>query len=202
MKSGTMRLLIGTVLLFCAIACGGGDETGTTPTSPTPTSPTATPITFSVRAEGTINNWTEWGGGATTLAKNGQAFFSKTGGAGGARGFTVATANATTGDVLSAGTNFDTWQYANQKDALVRYLDSIANGTLVLVGVADDAGFQSTSGTAAVIAALEKRGCTRIREYGFRDSYAVIFIAGETTPKAEAFSTTASVSIQYAVTPR
>jgi hypothetical protein len=184
-----VRPLIGVALVGLT-ACGSGNG---------PTSPTPAAVVLSVQSEGTISHSAVYGGGQTTFSRSGQTLFAKTGGGGGARGFTIATLDVSAAQLLSPATNYDTYGDASRKVALAAFLDALPDGQIGLIGVADDAGFQQSAGTSTLIAALQKRGCTKVREYGYRDSYACIFLTGETTPKAEGFSESAAVTIQWTV---
>jgi hypothetical protein len=171
--------------MLLASACG--EKNGST--GPNPLGPV-----FAVQSLGTIDHDTVIGGGSISFRRDGTDFHVRTGGAGGGRGFTVMTLNPANGAVLQT-LNFDTWASEDQKTALINHLNGIPTGTLILVGVADDAGL--TSNAQAVIAALESLGSRRVREYGYRDSWAMIVVKGEAGPKAENFSGIQAVTVQY-----
>mmetsp|Transcript_81365 Transcript_81365/g.143597 ORF Transcript_81365/g.143597 Transcript_81365/m.143597 type:complete len:1943 (-) Transcript_81365:182-6010(-) len=68
---------------------------------------------------------------------------------------------------------FNTMQAGS--DALVRHLDSLKNGQLVLIGAANEA---SSNISEAAMKAIEGLGATKIREIGWRSGYALVGIKG------------------------
>ena len=166
------------------------------------------PITVTFQAfsagYGLSGGWT----GAVQFSKDGSGFYFKTGGAGGGRGFNVAVIDATTGTVLDAGRNFDTWAGGGlAKDALVSYLNSIPTGRLVLIAVADEAGLTpgfscsqyTDTSTTNLLSTLVGLGSTKIRTYCFRSSWAMITVKGSGSARDEQLSSSTAVTAQTAL---
>lgn len=126
--------------------------------------------------------------------KDGVKFYEKHGYGGGGRGFNVAAISRTTGELIYPVKNFDT--YASREDgkemkAMIDFINSLPNGTLLLIAVADEAGLNTwpgmsyTSCTAKVNPyneqgkqLLEALGSTMIRKYCYRYRWAMITIKG------------------------
>jgi len=124
-------------------------------------------------------------------------FYEKYGYGGGGRGFNVAAISPTTGELIYPVKNFDT--YASREDgkqmkAMIDFINSLPNGTLLLIAVADEAGLNTwpvgilppyTSCTSKVNPyneqgkqLLEALGSTMIRKYCYRYHWAMITIKG------------------------
>jgi hypothetical protein len=86
----------------------------------------------------------------------------------GKRGINVVTLDANTGAVLQTE-SFDTYLSASEADSLARFLNEIADSTLLLAAVRDEGSGQLNE---AVFTAFENLGSTKIRELGIRDSWA------------------------------
>jgi hypothetical protein len=142
----------------------------------------------------------------------GKPFYDHLGGGGGGRGFNVVALDPSTGAVIRAAQNFDTWSTtqlcasndpAAQLTALVNYLNDVPMGSLVLLSVADEAGLTlpntCTQYSGACfsngIAALEALGSTQIGSYCFRDSWAMIAVKGAGHAIAEGLSSSNVVSL-------
>jgi hypothetical protein len=143
----------------------------------------------------------------------GRSFYSKTGGAGGGRGFSAVILDPRTGAQLAAPQTFDTYMTRSacaqndpsaQMYALVNYLNAAPAGSLILLSVADEAGlnqdlscnpFSTSSCFEGGLSALEALGSTRIRNYCFRNSWAMIAIKGQGLV-AEGLSGSDLVSLQ------
>lgn len=80
---------------------------------------------------------------------------------------------------------FDTM--GDGSDALAAYVNSIEDGTLVLIGARDEV---SSNLTSTAISALEHLGATKIRDLSFRGSYALVAVKGEQVAMSEAVSKT------------
>src|SRR5205085_10819106 len=117
-------------------------------------------------------------------------FYHKEGGAGGGRGFTIAAIAPGTGALLQPVQNFDTWgtrTTGTAMNAMITFLNSLPNGTVVLVAVGDEAGLNTDNSCTrfsfawveAGVRALEALGSTQIRNYCFRYSWAMVSIKGE-----------------------
>lgn len=123
----------------------------------------------------------------------------KRGGDGKGRGFNVAAIEVTTGRLLDAIMNFDTWNDpVGQISKMDDFLNRQPNGTLLLIAVGDEAGLTEShlspcvprSGVyadkrAALIQALKALGSTLIDQYCYSDSWAMIAIKGEGKARAE-----------------
>jgi hypothetical protein len=129
---------------------------------------------------------------------DGQVVFSKSGGAGGGRGFNVGGMDLSTGELLEPVRNFDTWgsrRTGVAHNALVDYVNGLPDETLVMIVVADEAGLTSWSGDgcaslpyyhiANVTNLLESLGSTRIRDYCYGDEWALMAIKGRGVALAE-----------------
>lgn len=117
--------------------------------------------------------------GVARFYRDGHLFYERTGGGGGGRGFNVA-AIAPDGTLLGAR-NFDTWMDPpGQMRAMTNYLTSLANGTLLLIAVADEAGLGSAHRDVELgRQVLEALGSTRIRAYQQWNSWAIAAIKGQ-----------------------
>ncbi len=148
--------------------------------------------------------------GLAAFYQDGVAFYSKTGGAGGGRGFNVAVIDGTTGDIINAGQSFDTYITRNTGTAMtdfINYLSSIPNGRVVMVAVADEAGLTLDNSCTPYypwmesgLQALESLGSTQIRNYCFRDSWAIIAVKGEGVARAEQLGDQVQVSAETTIT--
>jgi hypothetical protein len=102
-----------------------------------------------------------------------------------------------TGAELSPPQNFDTYITRSQcaandpnapMYAMVNFLNTLPDGTVVMISVADEAGlnqnlscnrFSTSSCYENGYTALEALGSTQIRSYCFRDSWAIIAVKGQ-----------------------
>ncbi len=149
--------------------------------------PGPTSAAFSAVSRG--SNVPESGNGWASFERNGGSFYFRGGGAGGGRGFNIAVINPANGAELQPSRNFDTWSTrttGTEMDAMVAYLNTIPQNTLILIAVGDDAGINSDAActkfsfpwVARGIQALEALGSTRISSYCFRDSWAMVAFKG------------------------
>jgi hypothetical protein len=145
--------------------------------------------------------------GVARFLKSGSIFYQKTGGGGGGRGFNVAVIDPDSGAVIEPGKNFDTWYTRSDGSAmnqLIAYLNSIPNGRLILLSVADEAGLNAYdacnrwpySWVGAALQTLEALGSTQIRNYCYRDSWAAIVVKGEGTFRSEQLGKAAEASAE------
>lgn len=92
------------------------------------------------------------------------------------RGVNIAVIDQNTGSLIDIS-SFDTYLNENNSRALVTYINNISAGRIVLLGVKDEATryFESTAQSA-----IQSLGgsVNNINGIGFRDSYALIGIAG------------------------
>jgi hypothetical protein len=172
-------------------------------------------VVFGTASRGTNANQFPDQWGYARFYRCGKQFYDLSGGGGGGRGFNVVALDPATGAVVRQAQNFDTWSTAQlcasddpaaQLTALVSYLNNVPSGSLVLLSVADDAGLNQPTGNTCApyagsscyangLAALEALGSTQIRNYCFRDSWAMIAIKGAGHSIAEGLSGTNVVSL-------
>ncbi len=131
-----------------------------------------------------------------TLGKNSrETLLFKEGGGGGARGYNIIGLSPDTGEITYPWKTLDTWIYSSANVVLEEYLNTITPGTIVLVGVADTTTLQE-SGTRA----LEALGSKMIRQYQFRNSWAMIAIKGQGSALREGLSAVDAVTLSATFT--
>jgi uncharacterized protein (TIGR03437 family) len=183
-------------------------------------------ITFRAVSEGA------YAGGCAEFFKNGVRIWRGCGGSGGFRGFNIMAVNPSTGEHLIDPSNnlpirsFDTWETRllcsttgpkDKKTEMIEYLNSIPNGFLILLAVADEAGLTefdmpeenrctklSDPCTERLLQTLENLGSTEVRKYCYRDSWAMTAYKGEGFARDEQWKSgrgnppqPASVSISF-----
>ncbi|MBX7207857.1 MAG: hypothetical protein K1X78_06090 [Verrucomicrobiaceae bacterium] len=137
------------------------------------------------------------GGSAVSARIDGKTVFYRNGGGDGARGVNVFVLDSASGIRVKDFQNFDTYVAPNRHADLVNYLNSLPNGAIVMIGIADEGGFVNRpwdGGGAAPSAAQTKTllsstawGSTEVSNILFRSGWA--FIAKKGTGKlAEALS--------------
>lgn len=166
--------------------------------------PPATPLTLrAISAGGLFGSFAQF-------FKDDVSFYRKTGGAGGGRGFNIGVVDPCTGELLYPVRNFDTWATRNSETnmmAMIGFLNSLPNGVLIMIAVGDEAGltdFPPDRGcehlpypwVEAGFEALERLGSLQIRDYCYRDSWAMISSKGQGTAVTEQLSNNAQVSVQ------
>jgi hypothetical protein len=126
-------------LLAAATACDRLSPTAPT-TVKTSTRTVASAVDFTVLSQGLPANPQRCGG--VTFTRNGAAFHSGHGCAvGSARGWNVAAIDPRTGLLIGSVQNFDTWYYgARAATAMIEFVHSRPDGTLLLIAVGDEAG--------------------------------------------------------------
>jgi hypothetical protein len=140
-------------------------------------------------------------GPQANFRRDGHTFFQRGGGGGGGRGFNVAIVDAGSGDILDAGRNFDTWGGGDPaKQALMNFLNTVPAGRLIMLAVADEAGItlattnqctpRTDATTVALVQLLQSLGSTRIDEYCWRGSWAMVTIKGTGVALAEDYART------------
>lgn len=162
--------------------------------------PMTVPFTAYSRGYG---KWHTYDWGFVNFTKDGTAFYGAQGASGGGYGINVAVVDASTGAIIDSGRNLST----TTVDGGTAYLNSIPTGRLIMLAVADDArlniGSTCTQRTEAVVqnllATLEALGSTQIRNYCFRDSWAMITIKGSAV-KNEQLNRTTDVTAQTTLT--
>jgi hypothetical protein len=145
------------------------------------------PVVFSAVSAGFF------AGDFAAFAKNGEGFCNTNNC--GQRGFSVAALDPCTGTLIRPLMNFDTWASfdGTAHNQLIAFLQSLPNGTLVMIAVGDEAGLnnfdsctdRSGNWLAQLYQELEALGSTRISEYCYRDSWALISIKGTHVALAE-----------------
>lgn len=150
----------------------------------TPPPPT---IMLKLVSEGSsVPGWPD--GGFVEFSRDGCGCFAE-GGGGGARGFNVVVIDSVTGSVIGPCHNFDTWATRHTgaaMNSMMEFINAIPDGQVVAIAVADDAGLNvdnacdryAYSWVENGLLLLESLGSTRIRNYCFRDSWAMIAIKG------------------------
>jgi hypothetical protein len=135
-------------------------------------------------------------GAQADFRRDGHTFYQRFGFGSGGRGFNVAIADPASGAILDAGRNFDTWAGgAAAKQALLDHLTAIPSGRLVMLAVADEAGITfandrqctpvTDATTLALVQRLQSLGSTRIDEYCWRGSWAMVAVTGTGVALAE-----------------
>lgn len=112
------------------------------------------------------------------------------------RGYNVAAINLSTGNLLTAVRNFDTWGSSTADDEMKEFLDSLPNGTLIMIAVADEASSQTGEELKVT---LEGLGSTQIRNYNFRDGFGLIAVKGEGVARAEGLDSSRAVRLDITI---
>jgi beta-glucanase (GH16 family) len=157
------------------------------------TLPLNEPMTFRAASDGALVPAEAWSNGVAGFFRNGTPFHYRRGKDGG-RGFNIAAMDTRTGEPIRPITAFDI--YGGQQaaaDAMVRFLDDLPDGTLILIAIADEAGLNAEgsckpSGTAwanEIIQALENLGSRLVRDYCYRNSWSMIAFKGEGRARQE-----------------
>jgi hypothetical protein len=144
--------------------------------------------------------------GSAEFSRGGLKFYARAGGGGGGRGFNVAVLDPNTGNLLQPVQNFGTWGSPGiAHTAMINFLDSLPNGTLLLIAVADEAGlnyfppndcqFQSVSYVTNLMQKLESLGSTQISNYCYWSSWAMITYKGEGRARGEGVSVAGPVTL-------
>jgi hypothetical protein len=129
----------------------------------------------------------------------------------GGRGFNIAAIDLTTGRLRDPIQRFDTWatrDSGSQHLAMIAYLDGVANGTLLLIAVGDEAGLNNFDSCTflpypwvpQVKSTLQALGSTQIGSYCYRDQWAMITVKGEGSARSEQLGHGASASTQETFT--
>jgi hypothetical protein len=113
------------------------------------------------------------------------------------RGFNVVTIDTANGQLLTLPRYYDTWATAttgSEMRKMLQFLDSLPNGTLVMLAVRDEAGLTGLPPTCNPLPytwvdscynALTALGSALIRNYCFRNSWAMVSVKGEGTARME-----------------
>lgn len=129
--------------------------------------------------------------GVARFYDNAVRFYERTGGAGGGRGFNIATIDPCTGKLSQPVRNFDTWSDRNttgdNMTAMVAFLNSLPNGTIVLISVADEAGLTQDLSCAHLNHPWVQAGFQTLQNFGsqlignscYQDSWAMAVVKGQ-----------------------
>jgi uncharacterized protein (TIGR03437 family) len=150
-------------------------------------------------------------GSFAKFARDGAPFYERSGGAGGGRGFNVAVLDRCTGQLREPVRNFDTWGSRETGTAHIQlreFLQSLPNGTLLLIAIGDEAGLtfdlSCTPRGAAYVSnlyqTLEALGSRQIRNYCYRDSWALITVKGASVGLAEQHNRNGQATAQATIT--
>jgi hypothetical protein len=127
---------------------------------------------------------------------------------GGGRGFNIAAIDPLTNRLRGPIQRFDTWATRNSGEnmnAMIAYLDSQPNGTLLLIAVGDEAGlnnFPASNGctflpydwVTTARQRLQALGSTQIQNYCYGDQFAMIAIKKQGVALGEARSSIADAA--------
>jgi len=175
--------------------------------------PPHTDIYRAVSRGGSIQEY-NFQNGVVWFFKNGAKLYQATGGGGGGRGFNVAAIDPCTGALRQPVQHFDTWATRNTGSALcdmTTYLDSVPNGTLLIIAVADEAGLNdfppnncahlSNSCIEPFFQKLEQLGGLQIhiRTYCYWNSWAMVLVKGEGLARQEQLGNSVEASVQTAL---
>ncbi|MGH9277298.1 MAG: interleukin-like EMT inducer domain-containing protein [Acidimicrobiales bacterium] len=150
--------------------------------------------------------------GIARFFKSAALMHEQNGGAGGGRGIQVAVIDTATGRLTGPVRIFDTWEgraTGVEWNTLADYLEAIPNGRLVMLAVADEAGITDyigdgctelpTPGVQRGLQVLEALGSTRIRDYCYGDSWAMVTVKGQGA-RGEQVATAAEASATGSIT--
>lgn len=127
---------------------------------------------------------------------NHRTLYSTTGGGPG-RGLNVMSVHPASG-VFSPVRSFDTWRDEQASAALVAYLASLPEGTIVLMAVADEASYRLSEAARAAIASWF--GSQHIQTLGYQHSWALIGRKGGLKPAGEGTAADRQVLLERVLT--
>jgi hypothetical protein len=133
----------------------------------------------------------------------------------GGRGFNVAAINRTTGRLISPIQRFDTWLTRASGEAMTAmnaFIDSVPNGTLLLIAVGDEAGltqFPAQGGCTVLpyswvsqaLARFTALGAKLLSNYCYQDQWSLIAIKGQGVALDEALGSGSTHAISQATLP-
>jgi hypothetical protein len=146
--------------------------------------------------------------GVALFFRNGEILYRAEGGGLGGRGFNVAVIDSCTNTLLRPVQHFDTWATRNTGEALnemIAFLDSLPNGVLIMISVADEAGLNNfppdcthltNQYVEPSLQKLESLGSKKIRNYCYNDSWSMVTVKGEAQARAEEIGTNIEVAAQ------
>jgi hypothetical protein len=137
----------------------------------------------------------------------GRMIYRAEGGGSGGRGFNLCAFDPNTGYLVKRPQNYDTWatrQTGSELAELIAALDGLADGTLFVLAVADDAGLNSDgciffANVQSALARLGALGSARIGEYCFRHGWAMVAVKGRGRAEAEGLSSDGIVDLTLRV---
>jgi hypothetical protein len=158
------------------------------------------PLPIELNAMPLLEATSQSGGNSAEFSIDDRIVYRRAGFGGGGRGINVAILDTATGIRMQEVRHFDTFlttpggQHTAFAD-LANYLAGLPDGSVLLLSVADEAGFiNSATGNPwpdpfveQGYQALEALGGTQIRQVGFRGGWTMIVVKGQ-APLAEAFS--------------
>lgn len=148
--------------------------------------------------------------GAAEFDKGHTALLQTGGGACGGRGFSVAAINPASDDLISYPASlqtFDTWASRNSgvaMNSMISFINSVPNGTILLIAVADEAGLNNFPASGActfttisgpLVTALQGLGSMQIQNLCYQGSFAMITVKGNGLV-TEQVANTATASVQ------
>lgn len=116
--------------------------------------------------------------GPATFEIDGKTVYSRMGGDYGARGFNIAVLDDNTGLRMREYRHFDTWYVPSRHNDLVNYLNSLPNGSIVLLAIADHGGMNYAQ-AGATRTLLQSWGSTMIGNVSGNNTWAMITIKGQ-----------------------
>lgn len=114
--------------------------------------------------------------------RDGTLFFNGLGYGSGERGINVATIDPKTGVVLDLK-SYDTWADSGAADRLVSFLETLPNGTIIMMAVADEGSAQLGTSSRDDITRL--LGSQLIQNLGYWDRWAMISAIGQAAALSE-----------------
>lgn len=148
--------------------------------------------------------------GGVIFLRDGEIFYRRDGGdlQALARGFNIAVIDPCTNTLIQPVQHFDTYNAAHnggpELNQLISFLDSIPIGAFVMIAVADDAGLTDfppnnctqLPANEPLLQRLETLGSTKIRNYCFRNSWAMIAVNGTGSARSEQLGSGIEVTAQ------
>ncbi len=170
--------------------------------------PASSTVTFKAVSRGAAAEEYAFQYGVAKFYKSFTLLYSRTGGAGGGRGFNVAAVSTITGDLLQPVQHFDTYASGPDMTAMINLVNSLPNGTLVMLAVADEAGLNTIAAGSCTprsyvepaFQMLETLGSRQIRNYCYRDSWAMVAVKGEGQARQEQLGKGVEATAQTTVT--
>ena len=123
-----------------------------------------------------------------TFTLDGANVHSLSGGQSGGRGINLGILDTSTGIRLSSVNSYDTWVNVGNFTPLTTALQSLPNGSVYMIAVADEGGFadgpgstsqRTTSSVTTFVNLMKSYGSTKVDKVLFWDSWAVIGVKGQ-----------------------